>query len=276
MDRAFSRKSTTDPLNQSTLQRHENVPRQTNRGTPSSSFREQGRRQGHARQLHGTTASVKPASSFGGFRKRTVTAWGFTRAIASIAAHAPTLYRVWIRRELDPGFREELMLAVSKLNDCRYCSWAHHEWASIDGVPEEELAHIEQKDPAHFDRGKWLAISFVRELVEGRFRAVSGELMRKMQAEYTAREIKDIILVAKVMDASNLGANTFDALRSRLRGVPAQGSRIFDEVILTAAFCCALPPILLVLSLSSKRSIREMTRRMMHYTKHMEAERGRN
>ena len=221
-------------------------------------------------------ALMKPASRFGGFRKRTITAWEFTRAMASIAANAPTLYRVWIRRELDPGFREELMFAVSKLNDCRYCSWAHHEWASIDGIPEEELAHIEQMDPTHFDRRKWLAISFVRELVEARFGAMSEDLMRKMQAQYTAREIKNIILVAKVMDAANLGANTFDALCSRLRGVPAQGSRIFDEVLLTAAFCCALPPIVIVLSLSSKRSIRELTRRMMDYTKHMEAERGRN
>ena len=90
--------------------------------------------------------------------------------------------------------------------------------------------------------------------------------MQKMQAHYTEREIKQITLVAKLMDASNLGANTFDALRSRLRGTPAEGSRIFDEVLLAAAFCAALPPMLVVLSLSSKRSIREMTRRMMDYT----------
>ena len=55
-----------------------------------------------------------------------------------------------------------------------------------------------------------------------------------------------------------------------------QGSRVFDEVLLTAAFCAALPPMLVVLSLSSRRSIREMARRMMDYTKQMEAERGRN
>jgi AhpD family alkylhydroperoxidase len=222
------------------------------------------------------TPMPKAARPFGGFRKRTITAWGFARAIASIAAHAPTVHRVWVKRELDPGFREELMLAVSRLNDCRYCSWAHHEWASIDGISEEELAHIEQMAPAQFDRRKWLALAFVRELVEARFGPVSADLMRKIEAHYTAREIQNIIVVAKVMDASNLGANTFDALRSRLQGTPAQGSRIFDEVLLTAAFGCVLPPVLIVLSLSSKRSIRELTRRMMDYTKQMESERGRN
>ena len=197
--------------------------------------------------------------------------------MASIAAQAPAVYRVWIKRELNPGLREELMFAVSKVNDCRYCSWAHHEWASVDGISEEELAQIEQMDPTQFDRKKWLAISFARELVAARFGPVSEEPdAARCSAHYTEREIKHIILVAKLMDASNLGANTFDALRSRLRGKPAEGSRIFDEVVLTAAFCAALPPMLVVLSLSSKRSIREMTRRMMDYTKHMEAERGRN
>jgi hypothetical protein len=187
-----------------------------------------------------------------------------------------TLYRVWAKRELDPGFREELMRVVSKLNDCRYCSWAHHDWAGIDGIPEDELAHLEQMDPAHFDRTKWPAISFVRELVEARFGAVSEELMHKMQTIYTAREIKDIEFVAKVMDASNLGANTFDALRSRLRGAAAEGSRILDEVLLTAALCCVVPPMLVVLSVSSKRSPREMMRRMMDYTRHMETKHGRH
>ena len=90
---------------------------------------------------------ANPASPFGGFRKRTITAREFARAMASIAAQAPTVYRVWIKRELDPGLREELMFAVSKVNDCRYCSWAHHEWASVDGISEEELAQIEQMDP---------------------------------------------------------------------------------------------------------------------------------
>ena len=116
----------------------------------------------------------KTAKPFGPFRKRTITAREFIRALASIAADAPTLYRVWIKHELNPGFREELMLAVSRVNDCKYCSWAHYEWANLEGIPEKELAQVEQIDPDHFDRKKWLAISYVRELVAVRFGAVSS------------------------------------------------------------------------------------------------------
>jgi hypothetical protein len=36
-----------------------------------------------------------------------------------IAGEIPTIYQVWRKHETDPGFWEELMLAVAKLNDCR-------------------------------------------------------------------------------------------------------------------------------------------------------------
>ncbi len=57
-------------------------------------------------------------------------------SMASLAPQIGTFYRVWVKHEIDPGFREELMLAVSKLNDCRYCTWGHQEWAHLNGVSE--------------------------------------------------------------------------------------------------------------------------------------------
>jgi AhpD family alkylhydroperoxidase len=218
-----------------------------------------------------TAAKDTPAASFAAFRKRTITAREFASALGSIASNTPTMYKVWVKHDLDPGFREELMLAVAKLNGCKYCSWAHHEWASIDGVPEEELAQIEEMDPVSFDRKKWLAISYVRELVSARFAPVSPDLERKMHQHYSEEEIAEIVLVAKVMDAANLGANTFDAMRWRLRGTPVKGSRLFDEIMLSAAFFCIVPPIVLLLARSSKRSIRELAASLVDYTKHAEA-----
>ena len=78
----------------------------------------------------------EPRSTFGGYRKRTITAREFIGNLFSLAGEAPTIYEIWGKHELDPGFREELMLAVAKLNDCRYCSWGHHEWAHAAGVSE--------------------------------------------------------------------------------------------------------------------------------------------
>lgn len=217
------------------------------------------------------SSAKKPASPFGGYKKRTMTAKELVLSAASLVPEAGMVYKVWVKHEIDAGFREELMLAVSKLNDCRYCSWGHHEWAHIAGIPEEELAHIEQMDPTNFDRKKWLAISFVRELVTVKFGKVSKDLMKEMKANYSAREIQEIILIAKVMDISNRGANTWDAMLSRLQGKPAAESKILDEAVLSAVFLTAAPLVVLFLARASKRPFAEVARSLIDYTKHIEA-----
>jgi len=142
------------------------------------------------RTRRGGAGTSKPRGTFGGYRKRTITAREFIGSLFSLAGEAPTIYEIWGKHELDPGFREELMLAVAKLNDCRYCSWGHHEWAHIAGIPEEELAHIEQMDPEGFDRRKWVVLSYVRAFVSGKFGSVPRDLRREMRENYTAHEIK--------------------------------------------------------------------------------------
>ena len=162
------------------------------------------------------------------------------------------------------------MLAVSRLNDCRYCTWGHQEWAQMKGVSDQELARIEQLDPSGFDRRKWLAITYVRALVEANFTRVQPELRRAMQHKYSAREIRDIELIARVMDIGNRGSNTFDAMLSRLRGVPAADSRIVDEMILSGMFLATAPAVVFFLSRASKRPFMEMARSLLDYTRHRE------
>lgn len=215
----------------------------------------------------------KPKGAFGGYRKRTMTAREFAGSIYSLVPEAKTIYQVWGKQELDPGFREELMLAVAKLNDCRYCSWGHHEWAHIAGIPEEELAHIENMDPEGFDRAKWVAISYVRALVTANYGRVDPELYEELKGFYTAREIKEIKLVARVMDISNRGANTWDSMLSRIKGNPANDSHLLDEIVLSGVFWSAAPLVILILARESKRPYREVAKSMLDFVKHYDDER---
>lgn len=213
-------------------------------------------------------ASAAPGGGhFGGFRKRTMTALELFTSAVSLLPDLGTFYRIWVRHDLDPGFREELMLAVARQNECRYCSWAHLEWAGIASVADEDLAKLEQIDPARFDGRKWIAICFVRELVETRFGRVPLDLMQEMQASYADREIREITFVAKVMDMANRGANTWDAMRARWRGKPAADSRILDEAVLSAAFLLVAPLIVLFLARATKRPFFAMARSLIDYAK---------
>lgn len=208
-----------------------------------------------------------PASPFGGFKKRTMTAPQFVGSLASLLPELRTLYEVWGRNELDPGFREELMLAVSQLNDCRFCTWGHHEWAQISGVSNEELAQLESLDPSGFDRRKWVAIAYVRALVKRDFKGVQPELRRAVQHKFSPQEIRQIELVARVMDIGNRGSNTWEAMVSRLRGKPAPDGRILDELVLSGAFLATAPIVLLYLSRASNRPFLEMARELVAYVK---------
>lgn len=212
----------------------------------------------------------QPASPFGGFKKRTISAPQLAGSVVSLAPELGTFYRIWVKGEFDPGFREELMLAVSKLNGCRFCSWGHHEWAAIAGVPDEELAKLEQLEAAGFNRRKWLAISYVRALVNGDFKRVPPELRRAMQHKYSRREIREIELIARIMDIGNRSSNTFDAMLSRLKGVAAKDSRIIDELILSGVFLAVAPVVLVHLSRASGRPVLEMARSLIDYTKSYE------
>ena len=215
-------------------------------------------------------AKSKPRSTFGGYRKRTITARELIGRLFSLAGEVPTIYQIWGKHELDPGFREELMLAVAKLNDCRYCSWGHHEWAHSAGVPEEELAHIENMDIEDFDRQKWVALSYVRAFVSGKFGSVPRELRKEMRENYSAHEITEIELVVRIMDLGNRSANTWDALLSRLRGNPAAGSHILDEAVLSGAFLTIAPVAIAYLAYASNRSFLETANSLIDYVEHYE------
>jgi hypothetical protein len=91
-----------------------------------------------------------------------------------------------------------------------------------------------------------------------------------MQHEYTSRQMRQIDLVARLMDIGNRGGNTFEALLSRRRGVPAPGSRLFDELVLSAVFLVSAPLVLAYLSRASGRPFLELTRELVAYARQEE------
>lgn len=49
-------------------------------------------------------------------------------------------------RSLDPQFRERLFLAVTQVNECRSCTWAHTRIALREGLSENEVSALFQAD----------------------------------------------------------------------------------------------------------------------------------
>ena len=69
--------------------------------------------------------------TFGSFR-------GFLRDLWFQLVHLPALARAGRCEAIPPAFRERLLLAVTAVNGCRYCSWGHARAALAAGVPHRE------------------------------------------------------------------------------------------------------------------------------------------
>jgi len=168
---------------------------------------------------------------------------------------------VWLFRRLDPAFREQIMLTVTQANRCRYCSYVHQEWAIRAGVSDEEIAQLENADPATFDRATWSALAYARALAEADFGQVSEEISHEVAKYYPARGRRDIKTVALVMSIANRSANTVEAFGSRLRGVPGSES-LPAEIVITSALLAVSPVLIPALSLVLRKSPQRLLREM--------------
>lgn len=202
-------------------------------------------------------------------RKRTITTHELASTLTSLRAEFPRIYAIWTTPELDPAFREELMVAVARQNDAPYCDWAHSTWAESVGAPRAEIAKIAQLNPRGLDPRKCAAAAYVRALASTEFKRVPRASRQEMETHYTPREIRDIELVAKVMDLVNRIANTYEAMLSRLQGEPSEETDVVDELVSSGVFLVAAPLIVFVLSRNSKRSYLATTRSLIdHVQRH--------
>jgi AhpD family alkylhydroperoxidase len=215
----------------------------------------------------GSTARkpVRPAVRPGNFDKRTISVPQMLGKLVWLGSEIDSLLRIWVRADIDPTLREEMMVAVARSNRALFCTWAHSEWARVTGASSEDLDNIEKLERKGFDARTWAAIRYVRALAEEEFGPVAKPLVTEMRKHYSEQEISDIELVAKVMDLGNRGSNTTNALFWRLRGKPAAHSDVVSEVVLGGLLVAAAPPILAYLSLTGKRSFLGMARDLVSY-----------
>ena len=57
--------------------------------------------------------------------KRIFTITTFASAVEDVLAHLGDLLQALLGRRVDRAFAERFMLAVSRVNGCRYCSFVH-------------------------------------------------------------------------------------------------------------------------------------------------------
>ncbi|AHK14931.1 MAG: carboxymuconolactone decarboxylase family protein [Thalassolituus sp.] len=168
------------------------------------------------------------------FRKRVFTLGQFLNMLFQAIIRLPILVAALIKPKTSPQLREQVMLACTSVNDCRYCAWAHTHLALKNGVDIEAMnALLASSDNPLGGEQEGIAILFAQHFAEFKGRP-SGDAVARLQSVYSKAQVKEIYAYLYAIYFANLSGNTFDALLARLRGQKVENSYIFTEVISSA------------------------------------------
>lgn len=182
------------------------------------------------------------------FRKRTFTLPLLAESLGAAMIHLPTLTRAMIKPRLTPALREEIMLAVTSVNDCRYCNWVHTGLALEEGVDLDQLSVLLEKNDDSIHESEAVAILFGKHFADTERRPAEMAI-KKLRHHFSKTEQREIMAYIHAIYFANLSGNSADALLARLRGRSVDGSLVAQSI---AAVLGA--PILTAIWANSRRS----------------------
>jgi len=188
---------------------------------------------------HGNMASP----SGGAYRKRFFTPATFLRALGAMLWHLPRLVRAVRAVRVSRQFAEQIMLAVTQVNGCRYCSYVHSRAALRAGLTADELERLMAAEIGSFPEEQAVALAFAQHYAEAAG-SPDTEATARLVAYYGAPMAGDILAYIRAIQFANLAGNTVDAFLSRLRGRPAPNSSLLGELVLFLPLFPFVLPIL--------------------------------
>ncbi len=135
------------------------------------------------------------------------------------------LLRLLLGRSLDGKFRERLMLAVTEVNQCRFCSFAHTRAALQAGLGREEIDAILGGSFEGAPEAERMALAYAQHWAETEGRP-DPEALGVLEETYGQDTADDIHLALRFIKAGNYSARSIEMLLHKLtfrRLAPAPG-----------------------------------------------------
>jgi AhpD family alkylhydroperoxidase len=163
------------------------------------------------------------------FSKRIYTFPTLRQDLRQIAIGMDDLRAASRSKHISKAFAEKTMLAVTRVNGCRYCSYGHSRAALAAGVPEDELQKIMVGDLGEFPEQEVVALTFAQHYAESGCKPDAAAWQRVVDY-YGTETSREILAYIRMITFGNLYGNTFDAFLSRLAWRPAAGSSFLNEL----------------------------------------------
>jgi AhpD family alkylhydroperoxidase len=109
------------------------------------------------------------------------------------------------------AFRERLMLAVTAVNGCRYCSYFHTRQALQSGIESDEIKRLLAGDVAGCPEEEVVAVFYAQHWADSNAHPDSDVVLR-LQQTYGAEKAEAINVLLHMIHLGNLLGNTWDFL----------------------------------------------------------------
>ncbi len=180
----------------------------------------------------------------GSFSKRIYTPHSLLQDFRDILAHFHEFRSAVRSKRISKAFAEKIMLAVTAVNGCRYCSYGHAKTALASGVSQEEVDLLLSGEVGHASPEEAPALFFAQHYAESDGHP-DPEMMHKLVETYGQDKARDTLAHIRMITLGNLSGNTFDALLNRMRGHPAEGSSLGSELATLALLVLGIPVLAL-------------------------------
>jgi AhpD family alkylhydroperoxidase len=110
---------------------------------------------------------------------------------------------------ISPAFRERLMLAVTAVYGCRYCSYFHAKRGLESGIDGEEAAALLAGSLEVCPSEEALAILYAQHWAESNANP-DKEAIERLEQVYEAEQVKAINLALRMVRIGNLTGNLWD------------------------------------------------------------------
>jgi AhpD family alkylhydroperoxidase len=108
-------------------------------------------------------------------------------------------------------FRERLMLAVTAVNGCRYCSYFHTRQALQSGIDSDEIHRLLAGDVADCPTGEAVAVLYAQHWAESNAHPDTEAVLR-LEQTYGSEKAGAINVLLRMIHTGNLLGNTWDFL----------------------------------------------------------------
>jgi AhpD family alkylhydroperoxidase len=153
---------------------------------------------------------------------------------------APRLRAAKKHRDLDGTSIERIMLAVTEVNGCEVCSYAHARVALERGLTSEEIRMLLAGDSGAIPPDEAVAIAFAQQYADARGSTSRASWQRLLEA-YGTRKALGILAAARIMMIGNAYGIVWSAVLRRLSGRPVANSSLGYELLMLPVIVVFVP-----------------------------------